>query len=153
MSRPAQFLEVGWTSAGLRGGLDLSQPWDLSADSRLDLRTIVDPRAGPVHLGVSLTDADGHTAVVTPVGGGNLVPLPGGGYSLAKRWGQDLRVSLSGVGGVDLSRVTQVGLVSRNASGRVYVADVSATPDAGVSAAPTTPAPGDQHRHRPAARG
>jgi hypothetical protein len=136
-----EFLEVGWTSAGLRGGLDLSQPWDLSADSRLDLRTIVDPRAGPVHLGVSLTDADGHTAVVTPVGGGNLVPLPGGGYSLAKRWGQDLRVSLSGVGGVDLSKVTQVGLVSRDASGRVYVADVSATPDAGVSAAPTAPLP------------
>ena len=92
-------------------------------------------------LGVSLTDADGHTAVVTPVGDGNLAPLPGGSYSLAKRWAQDLRVPLAGVTGVDLSRVTQVGLVSRNASGRVYVADISATPDAGVSAAPTTPVP------------
>ena len=136
-----QFLEVGWTAAGRHGGLDLAQPWDLSADSRLDLRTIVDPRTGPVRLDVSLTDADGHSAVVTPVGGGNLAPLPGGSYSLAKRWGQDLRVSLVGVSGVDLTRITQVGLVSRNASGRVFVADVSATPDAGVSAAPTTPLP------------
>ena len=91
-----QFLEVGWTSAGASGGLDLDQPWDLSADSRLDLRTIVDPRTGPVHLAVSLTDADGHSAVLTPVGDGNLAPLPGGSYSLAKRWGQDLRVSLAG---------------------------------------------------------
>jgi hypothetical protein len=49
-----EFLEVGWTAPGLHGGLDLTQPWDLSADSRLDLRTIVDPRAGPVHLRVSL---------------------------------------------------------------------------------------------------
>ena len=136
-----RFLQVGWTSSGLQAGLDLDQPWDLSTDSRLDLRTIVDPRRGPVHLGVSLTDADGHTTVLTPLGGGNLDPLPAGGFSLAKRWGQDLRVSLAGIGGVDLSRVTQVGLVSRNASGRVFLVDVSATPDAGVSAAPTTPVP------------
>jgi hypothetical protein len=134
------FLDVGWQSAGERGGLDLEQPWDLGGDDRLDVRTIVDPRVGPVRLGVSLTDADGHSTVLTPPGGGNLSPLPGGGYSLAKRWGQDLRVSLAGVSGVDLSRITQVGLVSRNDAGRVFVADISATPTAGVSAAPT-PAP------------
>ena len=46
-----QFLEVGWKSAGLQGGLDLDQTWDLSASSRLDLRTVVDPRRGPVQLG------------------------------------------------------------------------------------------------------
>jgi hypothetical protein len=136
-----RFLLVGWSSAGMQGGLDLDQPWDLSGDSRLDLRTIVDPRVGPVRLGVSLTDADGHSTVLTPAGGGSLDPLPAGGYSLAKRWGQDLRVSLGDVGDVDLSRVTQVGLVSRNASGRVFLVDVSATPQAGVSTAPTTPLP------------
>ncbi|MBO0846664.1 MAG: hypothetical protein J2P22_14740 [Nocardioides sp.] len=136
-----QFLEVGWSSAGQQGGLDLDQRWDLSTSSRLDLRTIVDPRVGPVQVGVSLTDADGETTVVTPIGGGNLNPLPGGGYSLAKRWGQDLRVPLTGVSGVDLTRITQVGLVSRNPAGRVYLADLSATPDTGVSAAPTRPLP------------
>ncbi len=136
-----QFLDVSWTSAGQQGGLDLAQPWDLSGDSRLDLRTIVDPRQGPVRLGVSLTDGDGHTAVLTPVANGNLDPLPSGSYSLAKRWGQDLRVSLADADGVDLSQITQVGLVSRNASGRVYLVDVSATPDAGVSADPTAPTP------------
>jgi hypothetical protein len=136
-----QFLEVGWTSSGQQGGLDLDQPSDLSSDSHLDLRTIVDPRGGAVRLGVTLSDADGRTTVLTPVGGGNLAPLPVGGFSLAKRWGQDLRVSLAGVTGIDLSRVTQVGLVSRNAHGRVFLVDLSATPDAGVSAAPTTPVP------------
>ena len=86
-SRCGSSSRSGGRRPGLQGGLDLDQPWDLSTDSRLDLRTIVDPRRGPVHLGVSLTDADGHTTVLTPLGGGNLDPLPGGGYSLAKRWG------------------------------------------------------------------
>jgi hypothetical protein len=136
-----QFLEIGWKSAGRQGGLDLAQPWDLSGDSRLDLRTIVDPRRGPVRLGVTVTDADGHTAVLAPAGGGNLAPLPGGSYSLAKRWGQDLRVSLADAGGVDLTRVTEVGLTSPSPSGRVYLVDASATPDTGVSADPTAPTP------------
>ena len=57
-------MEVGWRSAGLEAGLDLAQPWDLSADSRLDLRTVVDPRRGPVRLGVTLTDADGPAPLV-----------------------------------------------------------------------------------------
>ncbi len=134
-----QFLEVGWDAAGRQAGLDLARPWDLSAMSRLDLRTIVDPRSGPVRLGVSLGDADGRTTVLTPLGGGSLDPLPGGGYSLAKRWAQDLRVPLTGVSGVDLTRVTRVGLVSRDASGRVFLVDVSGTPNAGVSVAATTP--------------
>jgi hypothetical protein len=136
-----QFLQVGWTSSGRQGGLDLDQPWDLSADSRLDLRTIVDPRRGPVQVAVSLTDGDGQSTVLTPLGGGNLDPLPGGDFSLAKRWGQDLRVSLAGVSGVDLTRITRVGLVSRNALGRVFLADVSATPGTGLSTAPTAPLP------------
>ena len=72
-----QFLEVGWKSSGRQGGLDLAQPWDLSADSRLDLRTIVDPRRGPVRLGVTLTDADGHTAVLYARGWREPLPTPG----------------------------------------------------------------------------
>ena len=136
-----ELLEVRWTAAGQQGGLDLAQPLDLSTATRLDLRTIVDPRTGPVRVGVSLTDADGQTAIVTPVGGGNLAPLPGGGFSLAKRWGQDLRAPLDGVTGVDLTRVTRIGLVSRDDSGRVFLVDLSATPDAGISPAPTTPTP------------
>ncbi len=136
-----QFLEVGWTSAGLQGGLDLDQTWDLSADSRLDLRTVVDPRRGPVQVRVQLTDVGGNSTVLTPVGGGNLYPLPSGSYSLSKRWGQDLRVSLADAGGIDLTQVSRVSLVAQNASGRVYVADISATPVSGVSADPTAPLP------------
>jgi hypothetical protein len=136
-----QFLDIGWTSSGQEGGLDLDQTWDLSADSRLDLRTVVDPRRGPVRVGVKLTDVGGNSTVVTPVGGGNLYPLPSGDYSLAKRWGQDLQVSLDAADGIDLTQVSQVSLVAQNASGRVYVADISATPVAGVSADPTSDVP------------
>jgi hypothetical protein len=136
-----QFLQVGWNAVGQQGGLDLSAPADLSGDSRLDLRTIVDPRVGPVQVGVSITDAGGNTAVLTPVGGGNLDPLPSGSFSLSKRWGQDLRVSLADATGVDLTQVAEIGLVSRNASGRVFLVDLSATPVGGPSADPTPAVP------------
>ncbi len=136
-----QFLDVGWTSAGQEGGLDLDQTWDLSADSRLDLRTVVDPRRGPVQLRVKLTDVNNVSTLLTPAGGGNLYPLPSGSYSLSKRWGQDLRVSLADASGIDLTQVSRVSLVAQNATGRVYVADISATPVGGVSANPTDPTP------------
>jgi len=136
-----QFLEVGWTATGQQGGLDLAQPLDLSTASRLDLRTIVDPHGGPVRLGVTLTDADGQTAVVNAVGGGTLAPLPAGGFSLSKRWGQDLQAPLAGVTGVDLTRISRIGVVSQNASGRVFLVDLSATPAAGISPSPTSPTP------------
>jgi hypothetical protein len=90
---------------------------------------------------VALTDVNGNTATLTPPGGGNLYPLPSGSYSLSKRWGQDLRVSLADASGIDLTQVTRISLVSANDAGRVYVADVSATPVSGVSADPTTPVP------------
>ena len=94
-----------------------------------------------MRVGVSLTDENDDSAVVTPLGGGNLSPLPGGSYSLAKRWGQDLKAPLAGVSGIDLGAITDVSVVSKNDTGRVWIVDMSATPNSGVSTAPTSAIP------------
>ena len=48
----------------------------------------------------------------------------------AKRWAQALIVEPTGVSGVDVSRVSRVDLVSRSATGRVWVLDLAAAPAA-----------------------
>jgi hypothetical protein len=128
--------EMTWTASDQEGGLTFDTPWDLSDAGSLDFRTIVDPASGPAWLAVRLHDDGGHTAVLTPERDGRLLPLPGGGYSLSKRWAQTLRVPLDSPGAVDLASVTGVDLVSVDASGRVWVLDVSAIPSTGL---PTLP--------------
>ncbi len=119
-----RFFEMSWDAVGQRGGLALDKPLDLTGD-RLELRTLVDPRVGPVELGVRLTDAAGASVEVTPQGGGVLAALP---PALPKIWGQTLIVDPAGAGGIDISRVNAVELVARNATGRIWVADLSAAP-------------------------
>ena len=124
-SRP--FFQMTWDATGQRGGMLLDDPLDLSA-GRLELRTLVDPRVGSVELGVRLVDADGAAVTVTPEDGGRLPALPA---RYAKIWAQSLIVDaseLAGTTGVDLSRITEVGLVSRNDTGRIWVADLAAAP-------------------------
>jgi hypothetical protein len=133
--------ETSWTAVGQESGLALDDPWDLSAMASVDLRTIVQPGHGPATLSVKLTDGNGDSAVVVPEGGGQVAPLPGGSYSLAKRWAQDLRVPLAGVAGVDLSDIVTVGLVAGNAAGRVWVLDLTAHPTAALPAPPVDSLP------------
>lgn len=124
-----EFFEMSWTGAGQSGGMLLATPLDLSSD-RLALRTIVDPDQGDAHLLVRVTDADGATATLTPVGGGTL-PALGVDDGTKKYWAQTLMVDPAGATGVDLSRITQVDLVSTgDAAGRVWVADLAAAPSA-----------------------
>ncbi|MGY2701728.1 dienelactone hydrolase [Nocardioides sp. HB32] len=125
---PREFFEMSWTAAGQSGGMVLDDPLDLST-SRLALRTIVDPEAGDVDLRVRVTDADGDAAVLTPVGGGTLPGL-GQGLGTEKLWAQTLMVDPSGATGVDLTRITQVDLVSASDGGRVWVADLGTAPAA-----------------------
>lgn len=137
-----QAFEMSWDATGQHGGLALDNPWDLSTSDWLDLRTIVDPEHGPVRLRVQLEDGTGDVAVITPDGDGRLRPLPAGGYSLSKRWAQTLRAPLGGAGAdVDLSDITSVELVAANASGRVWVLDMSAHPAAGLPAPPNRDTP------------
>jgi hypothetical protein len=90
-----------------------------------------------VRLGVRLTDADGASAEVTPVGGEDLPALLRG-RSVTKIWARTLVVDPSAATGIDLSRVTRVDLVGRSDGGRVWVLD--------LSAAPTTLAPVPERR-------
>ncbi len=119
-----RFLEMSWDAPGQVGGMLLQRPLDLSR-GRLELRTLLDPRSGPVRLGVRLTDADGATAEVEPADGGVLPALP---RAVPKAWGQALLVDPGAADGIDLTRVTAVELVSGTDAGRVWVADLAAAP-------------------------
>ncbi|MDP2772798.1 MAG: hypothetical protein Q8O61_04500 [Nocardioides sp.] len=123
-----RFFEMAWTVSGQRAGLVLDDPLDLSS-GRLELRTIVDAARGDARLDVRLSDADGASVVLTPEGGG-LVPALLRDPYLTKLWGQTVVVDTSAAAGVDLTRITAVELVSKNARGRVWLADVSRAPAA-----------------------
>ncbi len=125
-SRP--FFEMSWTSTGQSGGLALDQPLDLTG-RRLELRTIVDPRAGSVDLRVRLTDTAGRSALLTPIGGG-VLPGIGDGPQTRNFWAQVLAVDPSAVAGPDLGRISGVDLVSASPSGRIWVADLASAPAA-----------------------
>jgi hypothetical protein len=115
---------MGWSQRGARGGLALDRPVDLSADSSLDLRVIVDPRRGPVRLAVRVEDADGNADVLLPRRKGLLEAFPGKD-PLGKLWGQTLRAKLGQASGVDLTRVSRVLLVARSDAGRVWMLDAA----------------------------
>jgi hypothetical protein len=72
--------------------------------------------------------------VLTPVGGGTL-PLLGVRDETEKYWAQTLMVDPAAATGVDLTRVTQVDLVSASDQGRVWVVDLGSAP-AALSAVP-----------------
>ena len=118
------FAEMSWTAAGQSAGLVLDRPLDLSgAGERLELRTIVDPTAGPAGLGVRLTDGAGHAEVFTPEGGSSLPVLPA---DQPRLWAQAVVVDPSGRAGLDLADIVQVDLVGRSARGHVWIADLAA---------------------------
>lgn len=121
-----QFFEMSWTNRGAAGGLHLDAPVDLSTD-RLELRTIVDSRFGGVRLRVRLTDGNGDSVVVEPVGGTRLDALLTAPY-LTKLWAQALLVDATGATGIDLTDVRSVELLSASKRGRVWVADLAAAP-------------------------
>jgi hypothetical protein len=120
--------EMSWTTSGGFGGLDFTDPLDLSSSASLDLRTAVDPTVGDVQLNVRLRDSDGNSTVVTPVDDGVVPALEVGSPPLSKRWAQNLRVPLDGISGVDLSSITGVDLMTVSQTGHVFVLDVAAVP-------------------------
>jgi acetyl esterase/lipase len=120
--------EMSWTTSGGFGGLDFTDPLDLSSSASLDLRTAVDPTVGDVQLSVRLRDSNGDSTVVTPVDDGVVPALEVGSPPLSKRFAQNLRVPLDGVNGVDLSSITGVDLITESATGHVFVLDVASVP-------------------------
>ena len=123
--RPGQpALAVSWTGAGGTADLLLDRELDLSASTSLDARVVVDPAVPRVRLGLRLEDADGSSVVVAPRRGGQLSALPGT-EPLGKLLAQTLRTPLAEVTGIDLTRITRVGLTSRTERGRVWILDVA----------------------------
>ena len=92
-----KFLEMSWTASGAAGGLAWTTPLDLTTD-RLELRTIVDSRQGPVDLRVRISDGVGGSALLDPVGGRVLQPLLKQKF-ITKLWAQSLLVDASGAVG------------------------------------------------------
>ncbi len=123
------FFEMAWTATGQSGGLLLASPLDLTG-GRLELRTIVDGRSAAA-LRVRITDADGASALVDPVGGVAL-PALGTTADVRKLWAQTLVVDPAGTA-VDLTRIVRVDLVAASPRGRVWVADLSSAPAALVA--------------------
>ncbi|MEP9363621.1 hypothetical protein ABLE68_11700 [Nocardioides sp. CN2-186] len=120
------FFQMTWTATGQTGGLVLDDPLDLTGRS-LELRTIVDPRSTDVDLRVRVTDSQGGSALLTPVGGGTL-PSLGDTSDTEKLWAQTLVVDPSTASGVDLTDIDQVDLVSASDSGRIWIADLGSAP-------------------------
>ena len=118
------FFEMAWTATGQSGGLLLASPLDLSG-RRLELRTIVDGRS-PTAVRVRITDADGASALVDPVGGVGL-PSLGTSADVRKLWAQTVVVDPTGAA-VDLTRIARVDLVGASPRGKVWVADLSSAP-------------------------
>jgi len=123
------FFEMAWTESGQSGGLLLASPLDLSG-RRLELRTIVDGRSAAA-VRVRITDADGASALLDPVGGVGL-PSLGTTADVRKLWAQTVVADPAGAA-VDLTRIARVDLVAASPRGRVWVADLSSAPAALVA--------------------
>ncbi len=124
---PRRELEMTWTRAGQSGGLVFDEPLDLSS-RRLEMRSIVDPRYGRIRIRLRLTDAEGSSAVVTPVGEGLVRALPLDRY-VGKRWAQTVVADPGTATGIDLSRVTRVDVIGDSSDGRLWILDVASAPD------------------------
>ena len=119
--------EMSWEATGGRGGLRLATPLDLTGSDWLDLRTVVDPKVGDVTVRVRITDGDGASVSVDPVGGTALPALPHGDrWVPGKYWAQTLRVDTAELTGIDTSAVSEVELVGTSDHGRVWVLDLAA---------------------------
>ncbi|HJR40317.1 MAG TPA: hypothetical protein VJ819_18190 [Nocardioidaceae bacterium] len=129
--------EMSWDRVGQRGGLRFDDLLDASVATSLDLRTVVDPERGDVRVKVRLVDADGRTATLVPEAGGRVPALPEGRTPyLGKLIAQTLRVPLSGVREVDLSRIVGVDVIGYSSTGRIWVLDVAAVPGGALPPVP-----------------
>lgn len=122
-----QALELAWDKAGQVGGMLFDKPLDLTG-KLLQLRTVLDPMNRTARFGVRLTDADGRSADLEPVGGTEQVAFDST-ETIARLWAQSVTVDPSAAA-IDLSKVVSVELVSISSAGRVWLLDISSVPEA-----------------------
>ena len=121
-------MRMEWSQAG-RALLGFSRARDLSRIRRISSRVILDPSStGSVRL--ALRDSRGRIAVARSFG--NPVEPVTGTASDLRLWPQQIWAPRTAFRGIDLERVTAVGLASEG-SGRAWLIDVSSR---GISPAP-----------------
>lgn len=118
-------LELAWDKVGQTGGMLFDKPLDLTGRT-LQLRTIIDPAQQSVGFSVRLTDSDGASADLDPVGGTTQMAFDPP-ETIARLWAQTVSVDPSAAS-IDLSKVVSVELVSSSAKGRVWILDVASVP-------------------------
>ena len=113
-------VHMTWSSPGL-GWLTLERPRDLTASSRLSMRVVIDPQTrGTVRMLVR--DADGASTTVA-LRGQSVVPLTRG--AAANRLvSQTAWIETSDLRGIDLTRITGIGLATTG-SGGAWILDIS----------------------------
>ncbi|MFM8527710.1 MAG: hypothetical protein ACKOBH_06355, partial [bacterium] len=113
-------LRIEWSQAG-RALVGLSSPRDLSRVSRVSARVILDPSStGAVRL--ALRDSRGRVAIARSFGN-PVEPVTGTGSDL-RLWPQQIWAPRSAFRGVDLGKITAVGLATEG-TGRAWLIDAS----------------------------
>lgn len=113
-------VRMSWTRAGW-GAVHLEAPTDLSASTRVSARIVVDPDSRATYS-LTLVDERGRRAAV-PLAGLGLARLSRGSDA-ARLVPQQAWVDVSAIRGIDLRRVSAVGL-EVTGSGRAWIVDVS----------------------------
>jgi len=134
-------VRMSWTRPGW-GAVRLDGPTDLSGSSRLSLRVVVDPTSRATWR-MTLVDDAGRRAVV-PLSGLGLSTLSRGADA-ARLVPQQAWIGLGSVSGVDLRRITAIGLDVAG-TGRAWILDAShrtGSPAPAAAPLPTATMPTD----------
>ena len=113
-------VDVAWSARG-SALVDLQGTVDLSRSTRLSARIVLDPTSAGT-VGLIVRDAEGRTASL-PTAGLPVVPLTEGEIE-TRLWAQAAWVDPRRLRGVDLTRISAVGLTTEG-SGRAWIIDVS----------------------------
>ena len=113
-------LALHWRGRGVVT-FDTPHQRDLRSATRIDARIAIDPKLRGQVFDAWIIDDDGHVAKLST---NTLDQLPGG-LDNATLWAQTLRASLSGVRGVDLTRIASIQLGVRGGEGTAFLLDVT----------------------------
>ncbi|MFH8576811.1 hypothetical protein [Streptomyces zaomyceticus] len=110
-----------WSTPGAPVVVHSARPVSLAGSDALALRLIVPPNSTGTQLDVAVTDASGRRATL---GRTRIDGLPGTERT-ASYWAREVRVPLSAAvrAGLDLKRITTLGLTPRSGSGSAWLMD------------------------------
>lgn len=127
-------VEVSWQRPGT-ALVDLRRPVNLRRTSRLSARVVLDP-SSPGTVGLAVRDAAGRTATL-PTRGLPVRPVSNGQHEL-RLWAQTAWVDPRRFRGVDLTRITSVGIATAG-KGRAWLLEVARRAPSPPGPAPVLP--------------